>query len=353
MIKVSMEIESSLDRVWKYFLTADNWINWYGGGLKEVVPTWQKDARLVWTLGGHSLIKNIIPHREIAFKNAWTDTKFIFQEKGNDKTVVERIESDPKRGAFFSDGGAAHKADLQKTLQRLRECIEIAEGTTPKDISSQKKHAGDEKGYEFVIIDGREHRTVKIGDQIWLAENLKVTHYRNGEEIPYVKDMFNWGRQYSAAYCAYENEESHAETYGYLYNWYAGVDDRHLAPEGWRVPADEDWKVLEKHLGMSQSAADSTSWRGKEGDKLKEEGTDHWASPNIGDINGIGFSALPGGLRSAPSDQDKGKWASFWTSTEFRGNYAWGRILHSMESEICRDYFAKQVGKSVRLVKDI
>lgn len=90
-------------------------------------------------------------------------------------------------------------------------------------------------------IDGNTYKTVKIGNQWWIAENLKVTHYRNGDAIPEVTDNEQWKNLNSGAYCAYDNNESNAAVYGYLYNWYAMNDSRNIAPEGWYVPSDEEW----------------------------------------------------------------------------------------------------------------
>ena len=148
-------------------------------------------------------------------------------------------------------------------------------------------------------IDGNTYKTVKIGNQIWMAENLKVTHYRNGDIIPNVTNNFEWAYLSTGAWCVHDNDGSYANTYGYLYNWYAVNDIRNIAPEGWHVPTDEEWKELEMYLGMSQTEADDTGYRGtNEGGKLKEAGTTHWETPNTGATNETGFSALPGGCRS-------------------------------------------------------
>ena len=145
-------------------------------------------------------------------------------------------------------------------------------------------------------IDGNTYQTVKIGDQWWMAENLKVTCYRNGDAIPNITDGTTWASLSTGAYCEYNNDINNVATYGRLYNWYAVTDSRNIAPAGWHVPSDAEWKQLEMYLGMSQSEADATGWRGTdEGGKLKEVGTMHWNSPNTGATNESGFTALPGG----------------------------------------------------------
>ena len=121
-----------------------------------------------------------------------------------------------------------------------------------------------------------------------MAENLKVTKYRNGEIIEKVKT--DWGELSTGAYCNYNNDDSNADTYGSLYNWYAVNDRRSIAPKGWHVPTDEEWKQLEMYLGMSQSQADQYASRGDEGKKLKS--TYGWRGKNTDDY---GFAALPAG----------------------------------------------------------
>ncbi|MFC1731113.1 SUMF1/EgtB/PvdO family nonheme iron enzyme [candidate division KSB1 bacterium] len=204
-------------------------------------------------------------------------------------------------------------------------------------------------------IDGNTYQTIKIGDQWWTAENLKVTHYRNGDAIPNVTGDSEWIGLSSGAYSAYNNDESNATVYGYLYNWYAVDDSRGLAPDGWHVPTDDDWKVLEMYLGMSQSEVDGVDWRGTdEGGKLKEAGTTHWGSPNTGATNESGFTALPGGWRhgSNGSFNSIGLNASFWSSTESSSTHAWRPYLSYSYSGVNRYYDYKQHGFSVRCVRD-
>lgn len=203
-------------------------------------------------------------------------------------------------------------------------------------------------------INGNVYRTVKIGDQWWMAENLKVTHYRNGDTIPNVTDDSEWANLSTGAWCVYGNDESNADTYGYLYNLYAVDDSCNIAPKGWHVPTDEEWKTLEMHLGMSQSEADDYGYRGTdEGGKLKETGTTHWNSPNNGATNESGFSALPGGYRYLNGDfKYMGYYAYFWSSTEYYSDLAWGRYLDCGSSGVYRYNFAKQCGLSIRIIRD-
>jgi uncharacterized protein (TIGR02145 family) len=207
-------------------------------------------------------------------------------------------------------------------------------------------------------IDGNVYVTIKIGDQRWMMENLKVTHYRNGDPIPNVTDRGEWAGLATGAYCEYGNDIANVDVYGRLYNWYAVDDGRNIAPEGWHVPTDAEWKQLEMYLGMSQAEADAIGWRGTdEGGKLKEAGTTHWASPNTGATNESGFTALPGGYRSGSGFfygyyYDMGLDARFWSSSEYDDLGAWLRYLGCGYSGVYRGSLDKHYGFSIRCVRD-
>jgi len=208
---------------------------------------------------------------------------------------------------------------------------------------------------EVTDIDGNVYQTVKIGDQWWMAENLKVTHYRDGSAIFNVTDTTAWSNMTTGAYCNYENNATNADTYGRLYNWYAIDDSRDISPTGWHVPTDAEWKELEKFLGMSQTDADNTGWRGNdEGGKLKETGIVHWKSPNTGATNKSGFSALPAGYRFIDGSYSGIIYDGYWWSATESGssNYAWYRLIHYSNSDVHRSNTHKRLGFSVRCVKD-
>jgi uncharacterized protein (TIGR02145 family) len=114
------------------------------------------------------------------------------------------------------------------------------------------KIIADDSNYEkgtVTDIDGNIYITVKIGNQWWMAENLKVTHYQNSDVIPEVTDNTQWGGLFSGAWCSYNNEESNVAVYGRWYNWYAVSDGSNIAPAGWHVPSDEEWQTLVDYLG--------------------------------------------------------------------------------------------------------
>lgn len=199
--------------------------------------------------------------------------------------------------------------------------------------------------------DGNTYQTVKIGDQWWMAENLKVTHYRNGDAIPNITGNSGWYDLTTGAYCDYDNNSSNVSTYGRLYNWYAVDDSRNIAPTGWHVPSDEEWKQLEMYLGMSQSEADGTGYRGTdEGSKLKS--TSGWINNGNG-TNESGFTALSGGSRDhGGTFANMGSSADFWSLAEYHSTNAWSRSLGYYYSDVYRYYRSKHYGFSVRLIRD-
>lgn len=213
--------------------------------------------------------------------------------------------------------------------------------------------------YNIIEIDSIIFRPnicseIQIGDQIWMCKNLDVDHYRNGDSIPQVTDPVEWTSLKTGAWCYYNNNPAMGAIYGKLYNWYAVNDPRGLAPAGWHIATDEEWKELEMYLGMSRSDADNTGSRGTDqGGKLKEVGTRHWKAPNKGATDEIGFSALPGGWRNNNGKfcylKEDGAW---WTSSENNADYVWGRYLYKDDARVIRYYYNKNNGFSVRCVKD-
>ena len=190
-------------------------------------------------------------------------------------------------------------------------------------------------------IDGNVYHMVTIGTQTWMAENLKVTKYRNGDAIPNVTDHNEWSNLTTGAYCDYENTASNSTVYGKLYNWHTVSDSRNIAPTGWHVASDAEWTTLTTFLGGGIVA----------GGKLKEKGTAHWQSPNYGATNETGFSALPGGLYLGGSFVSLGSSGNWWSCTALSSN-AWGRGMHESYDEVHRYLSSLSFGFSVRCVKD-
>lgn len=224
-------------------------------------------------------------------------------------------------------------------------------GTSYGDVVSFK--TTDSTG-SVTDVDGNVYRTIKIGNQWWFAGNLKVTHYRNGEAISHVTDSATWVDLSTGAFSIYDNDTSNLAPYGRMYNWFATNDGRGLAPIGWHVPTDDDWKQLEMSLGLSQSEADAWEWRGTDqGGRLKERGTVHWSGPNYGATDETGFAARPGGYCGGTRQfLQIGYQAHFWSSTEYSPTYAFIRYLDFWDERIYRATSKKQLGLSIRCVKD-
>lgn len=215
-------------------------------------------------------------------------------------------------------------------------------------------------------IDGNRYTTVVIasGDsglspQVWMKENLAVTRYRNGDRIVHARSAREWqqcNREKKGAWCYYKNDTRRGGVYGKLYNWYAVNDPRGLAPEGWHVPSDLEWAMLERHMGMPVMEAYERGYRGKDtnvGGKLKLDKSRYWAYPNAGATNESGFAAQPGGYRQH-FGTFLNEWyqAYFWTSTGIGDDSALSRSLFSSNSIVSRYNNSKSCGFSVRCVKD-
>ncbi|MBU8934345.1 MAG: fibrobacter succinogenes major paralogous domain-containing protein [candidate division Zixibacteria bacterium] len=207
-------------------------------------------------------------------------------------------------------------------------------------------NSGDENTIEtgsVTDLDGNVYATVKIGNQWWMAENLRVTHYRNGDEINVITDNTGWFETRVGACCSYNNSDTIIDTYGRIYNSYAVVDSRKIAPAGWHVASDSEWQTLIGFVGDYYTA----------GGKLKQRGTNHWRSPNTGASDEYGFTALPGGQRMPAGHFDRmEEEAYFWTSSYLNATTVLNTSLSYRSAEILRGGSWPYAGKSVRCVKD-
>ena len=188
--------------------------------------------------------------------------------------------------------------------------------------------------------DRRIFKIVKIRSQSWMAENLNVSTYRNGDSIPQIKSAAEWSKLKSGAWCYYENKTENGIKYGKLYNWYAVNDPRGLAPRGFHIPSDEEWENLIDNLGHEEAGI---KIKAKRGWKLNENAT-----------NESGFSGLPGGYRyNVGAFLYIGNNGCFWSSTEsHNNNKAWGRTLSHNMTDIGRDDGNVGSGLSVRCILD-
>ena len=215
-------------------------------------------------------------------------------------------------------------------------------------------------------IDGNVYQTVIIGNQEWMAENLRVTRYNNEDEIPTGLSNTEWSNTTSGAYAIYNNDDNILEAYGKLYNWYAVDDSRGLCPEGWSVPSDADWTALVNYV-VSQGFPNSNVTNGA-GNALKScrqvghpDGGDcdtsehpRWNSHGThSGFDEFGFSALPGGGRwSGGSFYDVGGGGIWWSATEGSGTSAWYRGMFSSIGDVYRGNYGKRDGFSLRCFRD-
>lgn len=227
----------------------------------------------------------------------------------------------------------------------------------------KKKSAPDNKLETGTVtdIEGNIYQTVKIGDQWWMAENLKTKTYRNGQQIFALSggdpDSV-WGTKTKGLYCSYYNDAGNISKYGMLYNWYAVIDTSGVAPVGWHVATDDDWKKLEMWVGMSESDANGVNWRGShEADLLKIKSPEDWTTyGNVWSTNKSGFSAKAGSCRVF-----NGKWgvpsfggSGFWWTSSLRAasGEPYYRYMDYKKSNIFRFYGPRSYGMSIRCVKD-
>jgi uncharacterized protein (TIGR02145 family) len=191
-------------------------------------------------------------------------------------------------------------------------------------------------------IDGNVYKTVTIGTQVWMQDNLRTTRLNDGTDITLVKDASAWNDLTSQGYCWYNNDEvSFKETYGALYNGYTVLTGK-ICPTDWHVPSKEEWETLIAFVYEPLKA----------GGKLKESGTDHWLSPNTGGTNSSGFSALPAGLRYFEGTfASIGTFTGFWSSDESESEGYYAGLYHT-SSDIVIDHRNTRHGFSIRCLKN-
>ncbi len=190
-------------------------------------------------------------------------------------------------------------------------------------------------------IDGNLYDVIRIGTQLWIAQNLMTTRLNDGTQIELTENAGDWASLDQSGYCWYGNNNANGNIYGALYNWNA-VSSEILCPVGWHVASDNDWLTLKDFLGGELIA----------GGKLKETGTTHWINPNTGASDDYDFTALPGGWRTdAGSFQGLRSNGYWWTSTPIAPN-AWYRHIQNDSEKLFRVYAGHNYGMSVRCVKN-
>lgn len=220
--------------------------------------------------------------------------------------------------------------------------------------------------------EGNTYPAVKIGDRVWMAENLRVTTFANGDPIPARASVGDWEAavdQQAPGWSYYDNDPDHGAAYGPLYNDYAATDPRGVCPTGWHVPTETDWQALELELGVAEGFLGRTGWAGGEAgvsDVLRSTRTGpsphpRWDEPNEGARNCTGFSALPQGYRVGEPKtgeqvtgefRELGRETPLWSATPASDTTGhWGRSVRSNRSGIYRNT-AHGFGFGIRCVKD-
>lgn len=208
--------------------------------------------------------------------------------------------------------------------------------------------------------DNNNYGVVRIGDQLWMSENLKTTKYNDGTAIPYVTDSTAWANSVNGSYCWYNYDNTNKDVYGALYNWQC-VGTTKLAPTGWHVAYDEEWAVMENYLSANGYNYDGTTTGNKIGKSLASSTLwqrDSRSDTIIGSVannmasnNSSGFSAVPGGCLYGSFNNQLGITTNWWTATQQNNAEAWSRDLFNSFRGTSRYYDSYSPGKSVRCVR--
>jgi uncharacterized protein (TIGR02145 family) len=225
-------------------------------------------------------------------------------------------------------------------------------GTTLHSCGAPNVHNPDLTYGNMTDQEGNVYKTIAIGTQVWMAENLNTSLYRNGDAIATGLTNEEWASTAVGAWMYYNNDPGYACPYGKLYNWYACVDTRQLCPLGWHVPSYEEWAMLITFLDPTAEGFENFS--NIAGGMLKTTGTIEaatglWNSPNADATNSSGFSGIPGGFSPNANMGNGGYW---WSSSEYYTDTAWARFLGTDGGYVGLYINEEQDGLSVRCLKD-
>jgi uncharacterized protein (TIGR02145 family) len=235
--------------------------------------------------------------------------------------------------------------DLQTQLQSKKDSLDLIKAELEKLKPAPKPVVVNNTTNQ--VTQTVSFKSVKIGTQTWMAENLNVSTFRNGDQIPEAKTKEEWekaGKEGRPAWCYYENDPKNGTKYGKLYNWYAVNDSRGLAPSGWHITTDAEWTILKNQLGddAGKKMKSTSGWEITE--ELQENGNG---------TNSSGFSGLPGGLRYINGNFLLfGRVGFWWSSTEHDTSGAYKRWLTHEDGSLSGDNCYKGEGFSVRCLKD-
>jgi uncharacterized protein (TIGR02145 family) len=280
------------------------------------------------------LILYIIFNLLICSIKSQTITNVVAKQDGDNVVITYNLQCEGNTDITLSvseDGGSTFKGPLKSVSGDIGVSVKPGNKTIIWNaLKDQEMIFGDNIVFRVIVLskfgkftdsrDGKTYKTVEIGNQTWMAENLA-----------YKATGGCW---------AYDNSESNVAIYGYLYDWETA---KNACPQGWHLPSDSEWTILTNYLGGESVA----------GGKLKDVGKSYWKSPNTGASNETGFTALPGGFRSNNGTfsyiRGGGLW---WSSSEYSALNAWYSYVGVDNSNLNRFTFGKDYGFSVRCVKD-
>ena len=324
------------------FLKSVKSLNFTTTSIPTNVTNWETLTILAHEIAHHLNYHLVNPHPDATFRSMELEADetagFILYKLG---ATLEETQRAMKSSSVSIEGSYTHPPRAQR-LDAIRKGWEKARSAnpapTPTPIPTPTPVAN-----KLTDIDGNQYNVIKIGNQIWMKENLKVSKYRNGDDITTNLVNTSWSNANKGAYAIYNNENANDASYGKLYNWYAVNDSRGLCPRGWHIPSDNEWTTLTNYLGGESIA----------GGKMKSTGTTLWLTPNVKATNKSSFSVLPGGFRNGDGGFIFIRFnALFWSATEFDISNAWNRNLYNYNGNVYRNNFNKSFGASVRCLRD-
>ena len=303
-------------------------------------------VKIIGTLSKDKVASNVI-----ATINYTGGNGKMYSTKSHTSSGVTGLLATLQAGALANGNGSLNYAitGTPTTAGKATFAIDFGGKSCSITIAVENVIQNPTSGYGSNIIDGEgnTYKTVYIGSQQWMAENLKVSKYSDGTTIPNIIDNTQWQNNISGAWSYYDNDAANNAKYGKLYNGYAVSKttngNKNVCPTGWHVPTDAEWTVLIDYLGGQFVA----------GGKLKEVGTINWYSPNTGATNMSLFTGLPGGFRSyGGSYMYMGNYGFWWSSSEFGTDVAWNRNLFNGGGFVVSGNSSETDGLSVRCLKD-